>query len=253
MSETQSETVINSLRNIAIFVDYDNLTESQQLNGLNMLISSVFLKMSDILNNNQYECTVRLYGGWFEAASLTQVAQDIVAEIQNNFPTIIRIPTQSGAAKIKVVAELAEALMQDPSISFVSTYRRKENVPNVRFDKSIVTTCTDTSCPIPSAQKLIKSGFCPVQQCASSSSKLVYKGEQKLVDTMLACDLLYSSVLRTWLNILISSDDDFVPPLNIMHLNGAQYGAQIYRIHTKPSTMRVNPSSSQFRFQEMDL
>jgi len=249
MSDNPPPSSINPIRNIAIFVDYDNLSEDQKTTGLKMLISSVFLKLSAVLNNNHYKCRVRLYGGWFESGSLTQSAQTVVAEIQNTFPTIMTIPAEAGTVKIEVVAELAEALMQDPSISFVSTYRRKASVPNIRIDTSVSASCIDSGCPIPYAKKLLRSGFCPVPQCASANSKIVYKVEQKLVDTMLSCDLLYSSVLKTWLNILISSDDDFVPPLNIMQLNGAT----IYRVHTKPSTLRANPSSSQFRFQEMDL
>ncbi len=58
--------------------------------------------------------------------------------------------------------------------------------------------------PLPSAKMLLKTGTCPVSTCTVAAVDLVYRHEQKIVDTMLTCDLIYSTHLSYDCVILVS-------------------------------------------------
>ena len=64
---------------------------------------------------------------------------------------------------------------------------------------------------------------------------MIYKYEQKIVDTMLTCDLIYISEMDCNYLILVSSDDDFLPPIRTI----LSSGKTIYRIHPKPNNRRI--------------
>ena len=63
---------------------------------------------------------------------------------------------------------------------------------------------------------------------------LVYRNEQKVVDTMLTCDLIYAPQQGFDHIVLVSADDDFIPPVRTLLLRGST----ITRVHPKLSDQR---------------
>ncbi len=195
-------------------------------------------------------CDVRIYGGWYEANLMSQLAQDVAVAIQSEFPAIIRLPTGTGqSATLTTFAELALSLMEEPSHQLFNTYRRKGKPANVRVQTPSTVGCPDPLCPLPQAKKLLKSGKCPVATCPVTANDLVYRHEQKIVDTMLSCDLIYSTQLGYDRVLLVSGDDDFLPPIRTALLRGVP----VTRLHPHPGNQRASFPIGGAPLLELDL
>lgn len=218
---------------IAICIDYDNLEKTQKTAGILNVVSAALIKLSDTFTTNRGTCEVRLYGGWFEGENLSSLSQTLSANIQSDFPTLIRTKLRDGSICIlRATAELAFSLLEEPSHQLFNTYRRKGRPSNIRVETPSNVGCSSTSCPLPLAKKLLQKGSCPTEGCTSGGSPLIYRHEQKLVDTMLTCDLMYLSSKEYSKIILVSADDDFLPPIRTLALRGAN----IVRVHPTLST-----------------
>jgi uncharacterized LabA/DUF88 family protein len=215
----------------AVFIDYDNLEDHHKKKGI---VQIVTMAMSQALPNTVSDrgiCDTRIYGGWYEQNSLTRLAQDLSVEIQNEFPKIIRILNGNSSAGVTMFATnvcLAVSLLEEPDNIIFNSYRRKGKPSNVRVEKPSTVNCLNGDCPLENTRKILKKGICPIESCTSTTS-LVYRHEQKTVDTMLSCDLIYSCGLSYDLHVLISSDDDFLPPIRSALLKGTS----VVRLHPK--------------------
>ncbi|UOK40121.1 NYN domain-containing protein [Pseudomonas palleroniana] len=216
---------------IAICIDYDNLSKLQKTAGITSIIFNALLKSPDITSSDFGTCEVRLYGGWFEGETLSNLSQDISASIQKDFPQLIKIPSDRGTSKFNVNVELAYSLLEEPSHQLFNTYRRKGKPNNLRVEKQVNIGCAVPTCPLPMARKLLEKGVCPSDGCDNKSKNIVYRHEQKLVDTMLTCDLIYlANRLYDYL-MIISADDDFLPPIRTLLLRGLK----VIRVHPRMS------------------
>ena len=220
-----------------IFIDYDNLLPSQKNAGILDVVTKALIQMPFDGATTRVKCEVRVYGGWYEGATMTRRAQDTTVEIQRDFPTIIRLPMGGGGhCVVSMNAELAVALIQEPGHHLFNTYRRKGKPANIRVKVPTAIGCTDPDCVLPLMKKLLKTGNCPKPGCVVAERDLVYRHEQKIVDTMLSCDLIYAANRGTNQIALVSSDDDFLPPLRTALL----CGTAAIRFHTKPNSQRAS-------------
>ena len=150
---------------------------------------------------------------------------------------------------LATTAELAVALLEEPGHHLFNTYRRKGKPANIRVQSPAVVGCAEAACPLPHARRLLKSGRCPTPTCSVTADDLVYRHEQKIVDTMLSCDLLYAAHLDYDLVLLVSGDDDFLPPLRTALLRGMP----IIRFHPKPNAQRASFPAIGPQLIEVDL
>ena len=181
------------------------------------------------------ECEVRLYGGWYEDQVMTSRAQEVSVSMQDEFPAIIRVNTiENNICIIKAVAQLALSLLEEPNHHLFSTYRRKGKPNNIRVETPQSIGCVNGGCLLPYAKNLLKTGRCTTAGCLIDCDSLVYRHEQKIVDTMLACDLLYLGRQNYDQLLIVSDDDDFLPPIRTVILQGAK-------------VIRVNPKGDRFR------
>ena len=195
-------------------------------------------------------CEMRLYGGWYEGATMTQLAQELSVKMQADFPTIIRAPNQSGGSTpISVNASLAVALSEDPAQLLFNTFRKKGKPSNVRVQKPQDIGCVKTDCALTLIKKLLNTGKCPAASCSATSNNFVYRSEQKLVDTMLSCDLLHAQMRGLDYIVLVSDDDDFIPPVRTLLLRGAP----VVRAHPKFSSQRQKITVGVTQLHEMEL
>jgi hypothetical protein len=189
------ETLATKMK-VAVFIDYDNLLGAHKTSGILDVVTKALLRTPIVSLENRGICDVRIYGGWYEGSSMTQLAQNLAVEIQRDFPAIIRLPgSGAGTVLLAATAELAVAMMEEPSHHLFGTYRRKGKPSNLRVQKPQNVGCSDTTCPLPLAAKLLKSGSCPIPACTITAWDLVYRHEQKIVDTMLTCDIIYAPKL----------------------------------------------------------
>lgn len=241
-----------SAKSVGVFVDYDNLTPIQKREGILDLLTKVLcLTPRSIIGARIIRCDVRVYGGWYQEAQMTRMAQDVTVEIQRDFPSVIRPPASGETPSIAVTAnaELAMALLQEPAHHLFNTYRRKGRPSNIRVETPQNAGCTDPNCILPLMNTLIKTGRCPKSMCSATGQNLVYRHEQKIVDTMLSCDLIHGGGGQYDGVVLVSGDDDFLPPLRTVLL----HGTPAVRFHPKPNGARATFPHGGAKLVEMDL
>ena len=221
---------------IAICIDYDNLHPMQKITGILSIVTSVLQKMQFSSLPKQGVCHIRLYGGWFEGQEMSQLSQQISIKMQEEFPALIRVTDASGKyCSINTTVELAVSLLEEPNYHLFNTYRKKSKAQNIRVESQERVGCSSSSCPIPVARKMLKTGKCSIGNCTAGDQILIYRHEQKIVDTMLTCDLIYLSQQDYDELLIISEDDDFLPPIRTIALRGSK----IIRVHPKFSSHRV--------------
>lgn len=235
---------------LALFIDYDNLLDGQKSSGILDVATKALMQTPLSSSIARGSCDIRIYGGWYEGLAMTQRAQALAVAIGNEFPAIIRVPRKGeGVVALAANAELAVAMMEEPSHHLFGTYRKKGKPGNLRVQRPAEVGCTDTTCPLPLAKKLLKSGKCPISSCSVVADDLVYRHEQKVVDTMLACDMVYAPTQDYQHIILISGDDDFLPPLRTVLLRGTP----VARFHPKPNSLRTALTIRGAQLTDIDL
>jgi uncharacterized LabA/DUF88 family protein len=232
-----------------VFVDYDNLLPTQKAASILDVVTRVVVQVPWDPSITRGNCEVRVYGGWYEGNQITRLAQDLTVELQRDFPAIMRVPLGKGNLALKANAELAVSLLQEPGHHLFNTFRRKGKPSNVRVEKPGDVGCVDTACVLPQMKQLLKSGNCPKAECTVTSCDLVYRHEQKIVDTMLTCDVIHAVDRVSGWVILVSGDDDFLPPLRTVLLRGSA----AIRCHPKPGTQRMTLPVGGSQLLEVDL
>jgi uncharacterized LabA/DUF88 family protein len=233
-----------------VFIDYDNLLLRHKTAGVFDVVTKVLNQLPWDPSGGRGSCEVRVYGGWYEENQMTRLAQDLAAVLQRDFPATIRIPLSSGVKLVlQTNAELAVSLLQEPGHHLFNTYRRKGKPSNVRVEKPAEVGCGDAACVLPQMKHLLSKGRCPKPGCSVPNCNLVYRHEQKIVDTMLACDLIHAVDRVSGRVILVSGDDDFLPPLRTVLLRG---GAAV-RCFPERSTQRTTFPQGGARLLEVDL
>lgn len=218
---------------INVFIDYDNLTVLQKRAGLLDVITKALLASPLKTHSAMGHCDVRVYGGWYEGSSLTPLAQRIAAELQADFPTLLRCLTvHNTVCALSTQAELAWALVEEPTHHLLDTYRKKRFPYNLRFTDPAGLGCRATHCPLSSLPLLFNTECCPEASCAITLGDILHRAEQKLVDTMLTCDMIHTANQPGDLVIVISDDDDLLPAIRTVSLRGTP----VLRIHPKPFT-----------------
>jgi hypothetical protein len=84
--------------NLRLLIDYDNLSEHQKRKGLLDLTTRSLLSTPVPTTKLSGRCEVRVYGGWYEATTLTALAQRVIAELGRGFPTVLPIYNKDGLA-----------------------------------------------------------------------------------------------------------------------------------------------------------
>jgi uncharacterized LabA/DUF88 family protein len=233
-----------------VFIDYDNLLPIQKNVGILDIVTKVLIQVPWDSSLARGGCEVRIYGGWYEGNQITRMAEDLTVKLQQDFPAIIRIPLSNGTIlALNTSAELAVSLLQEPGHHLFNTYRRKGKPSNVRVEKPANVGCIDATCLLPQMKQLLTNGNCPKAGCMVGNCDLVYRHEQKIVDTMLTCDLIHAKDRVSGPIILVSGDDDFLPPLRTVLIRG---GTAV-RCYPKPSTQRTIFPQSTAQLLELDL
>ncbi|WP_412062123.1 hypothetical protein [Rubrivirga sp. IMCC45206] len=222
-----------------VLVDYDNLLAADKARPLRDLsqrladaVCAAAPELPDVLD-------IRFYGGWYaldaeaDTHDPTPRAQELMAALTapGDFPFVYRyvLPDQP-TAYVRVRASLARSLLVDPARDLVRTLRPKALSQLLR-PRSVRERCehADTGqCCLRGLPGLVRHRACP--DCSVPSADLVRQGEeQKLVDTMIAVDLVYAAASPGGA-ALVSSDDDFVPPI----WQSVATGGTVYHVHTRP-------------------
>jgi hypothetical protein len=208
-----------------VFVDYDNIDRALTRRGVLYIISKIISRIDpqDISSGNRI--SVRLYGGWYENNIFTRLAQALSTDIRSCFPTVLTL--SDNRTSVVVNCEMAFSLLSDPTNHLFHTYRPRAIPDGIRVRHPSMQGCFDPSCPLTTVYDFFTNDACGL--CGRIRPRdLLYLGTQKLVDTMLTSDLIYSFNHPSTL-CLVSSDDDFWPGI----MTSLTLGKRVVQIHTR--------------------
>ncbi len=196
---------------VVVIIDFDNYfgTDVSKLTkeSLELTLVDVIIQCEQLFADFD-RIQIRLYGGWYHGVTLTKqasVIQQILSQI-DVFPKI-----EKGKI-IRGDVDLVSSLFEIPNYSWQHTYKEKNGIPRIRINHEEVDDLCNLSrdsCPKFILYKFTqkKQKQCHVPGC-DHLHKDVFKGiEQKMVDTMIACDVISTVKDSDIEGVLVLSDD----------------------------------------------
>jgi hypothetical protein len=203
-----------------ILIDYDNLPANVKGGGLASLARMVN-RTVEVQYPSVAEIGIRLYGGWYDINGLTRVGTSLAQEIGTVFPLVI---ATNGHIGCRIHCDIASSLIDTPADLLLHTFRQRKGMRS-RLTVAQVPNCANPSSCSAQAVARWSRGRCHVAGCSVSAQSVFTFSEQKLVDTLLCCDLLAIAMRgQTEPVFVISDDDDMVPAM----LLGGRLGGAIH-------------------------
>ena len=204
---------------IIIVTDFDNYFPKPMSEYPQTFIESFFLDVINTCISEQESIEniiIRLYGGWYQGNVYSQKASELQVKLQPiNFFPILR-----NGSRINGCVEMAEQQYGIEQIWY-NTYQEKRGIQKVKIDWTQTGNgCTRSSsnCPVKVLHNFIKtrSHHCPTTSCRIIQEDVFIRREQKMVDTMMTCDIItYCAEENVGAIYVISDDIDLFPALAI--------------------------------------
>lgn len=192
-------------------IDYDNLLDSFQTTGL-VSLSTRLRTLIDSEITDAEDVYIRLYGGWYGSMGLTNRGTRLAQEISANFP----VTTLTGGGAIRRThCEIASSLVDSHGQVLPHTFRER---PGIRGKLTYTAHGSCSNSAICSAAHVARwsRGVCPHPGCQVKATDIFKYHEQKLVDTLLCCDLIALSARFPRVAVFAVSDDDDMVPAFLM-------------------------------------
>ncbi len=159
---------------------------------------------------------IRLYGGWMENGVLTQKGSELQQAIAGLDPFPLPLPGGKGLLRGELI--LATRLYSLASVEWGHTLKTREGLPRIKLAADMSCQEDRANCPVKSfahfSQKPGKT--CPIEACEGTNRRTFMRQEQKMVDTMMACDILTMPRESGIVRLLVLSDDlDLLPPIAV--------------------------------------
>ena len=169
-----------------------------------------------------------MYGGWYEEQIPTSDAQKIAENLNEHFPKVIL--SKPDGKRVIVNAELAYSLKCDPEHHLWYTLRSKVAPRGIVFVDPATAGCGHIDrCPLRPGYDFFVDGRCPEHDCVVRPPLVIRRREQKLVDTMLAADVLFNTRSDERRIAVVSSDEDLWPAIRM----ALQCGLYVVHVHTE--------------------
>lgn len=221
----------DSLSTMIVLVDYANVEASLRRRGIVHVVEHILQAAVERVSGMPERAKFRFYGGWYDESGPTREAQVLSAELSRSYPGIVRLVGPPGTTDpIRVQSELAYAILSQPACHLLNTYRKKNSYGNLRVRPPSELGCTSPTCGLRHIKKLVKRNSCPEPECRIRGTDILWRAEQKLVDVMLATDLLHS--VSSGLDdtvVVVSSDEDLWPAI----LHSVNTGAKVVHVQAK--------------------
>jgi hypothetical protein len=221
---------------MTVLVDYDNIQAIEKQRGVLQAITHVVQTIASVAKAIGPRVNVRLYGGWFEQMKMSRSALTISPQVSKDFPQAMTLSVATSIVTTIVNVEMAYSLIADPQRPFTHTYRPRAAPLNIRSLPDPFADCAShAGCPIGAIHAFLRDQKCPTPGCNVSPERVLLKPEQKLVDVMIAVDLLYLSANSKEPIALVSTDEDFWPAVQFSLVGGCEL------IHLHPVAGRRTP------------
>lgn len=216
--------------NCYVLIDYDNIDRAMRAKGLYWLTGRILEKIADSSFNHFPRFIFRLYGGWYERSNLTRSAQDLSLAISRDVPGVFPVVSKGSQFRVGVKMELAYSLAIQPSRPLLATYRPRSIQNTISCREPSAVGCTQRVCELGTLYSLFRTQKCANPGCGIGIEEILFKAEQKLVDSMIFSDLIFFSQNAKSPVTIVTSDDDLWP--GIFH--ALQLGANVNHVRTRP-------------------
>jgi len=203
-----------------VLVDYDNaFPPGRRLSDEEIALEvGHWLQMLAARHPEVDRFEIRLYGGWYDESDLSRHGSE-AARVITSLPTFPM--SVHGVRILRGQISLAVNLLAGKtSAPLLGTYRRRGSLPRLQLSGlPYPDACAqiDSTCPAAILRSFTKhsSRACPVEACSLVASDAFVVHEQKMVDTLLATDILTACRPQSEYEVVVvvSGDSDFVPPL----------------------------------------
>lgn len=225
-----------------VLIDYDNLTalfQRMSLRTLALRIQATADQQCSTLN----DIFIRLYGGWYGPAGLTNKGTRLAQEIRLTFPLLMPV---AGSQIRRIHCEIASSLVASRGFVLPNTFRER---PGIRGKLRLIPHKSCVNSALCTAAHVVhwSNGRCPEQGCQVTAKEVFAYYEQKLVDTLLCCDLIaLANQSPTVATFVISDDDDMVPAFLMAGLaSGHVWQLQMRRMNSRPYAMAMQQHNVQ--------
>jgi hypothetical protein len=220
-----------------ILIDWDNVEESLRRQGPRYVADRIWTTLEKSMPGHLQGVTrldVRLYGGWYGPQKLTKYGAQMAADVQKDFPFMLRSSTQN--TNVTIGGELAQSLLRLPKYTLPHTFRSRQGPPRLTCTPPSTLGCSDSTCPVLVVHEFFAKGKCPAAHCSRQIDEVLGRNEQKLVDTMLVSDLIHLAFSGERCISVVSSDDDLWPGM----LMAMHEGTHVIQLLTKhPSSHKL--------------
>lgn len=161
----------------------------------------------------------RYYGGWYESGVLSQAASELLGLLAISDPFPRGFKGDAGTRIIRGTLRLADRIIAAPDFDLGDTLRRRAGLPSFRLAMNgHQLGCPDVEggCVMRQVAKLTKSPgrSCWVPNCPETVASAFFVREQKMVDSMMTCDLLHISITGLADLVAVETfDTDIIPAL----------------------------------------
>lgn len=198
-------------------VDLDNWHEAVTSRPIEATLREVVTEVTEKLLDLGLDVmfvSIRLYGGWTELGSFSQSASRVAEHLSAVDP----FPIPVGGRLVHGGIHLATGLSIDPTVEIGDLCRVRKGPPRIRLaGKPRPEACIDhEQCAAKALQRFTAkaSRICPTDGCPVTSGDAFATRQQKMVDTLMACDLLDFAHDADVLAIsIVTADTDLMPPL----------------------------------------
>lgn len=210
---------------VHVLIDFDNLPSTIRNRGLVSLARSVHHSIESRFITVD-EIRIRLYGGWYDTQGLTRDGTRLTQDIGMAFPLIIANNQQINC---RIHCDIASSLIDTPADLLLHTFRQRNGIRS-RLTVAHVPNCANQSCCVIQHVAQWSRGRCHVAGCGVSARSVFTYNEQKLVDTLLCCDLIVLATRGPRDPVyLVSDDDDMIPAI----LLASRLGGAIHLLETR--------------------
>lgn len=213
-----SVLVLVDLANSSVFRGVHNPNPPLVGGRLDDYITSLADKLEEFVAGNFPEFRVRLYDGWFDAQGYgSDLYRMVRAHVRGSYPTRKR--------RYRLFVDLAEAPLAVPGERLIDTYRVQSGL--TRYHVAVMDTAP-AACAIPEECAVVPlrswiKGRCPVRPCPVTVDDAAVFRQQKLVDTAIVADLVWSGSQGGRV-IVASDDEDIIPGLLAARAFGIDVG-----------------------------
>lgn len=223
---------------VHILIDFDNFFDYNLNDNFDWLKSEFnqLVNQAISINGKTDYINFRLYGGWMENGLYTNIASKIQQAILscNFFPFFNRREKIFIHGEIELVTHLYLI----PELQWNDTVTTRSGMPRLRLTNSgLPVGCmgTNETCPVRILFRFSRKRTkkCPIPSCHVTNKDAFKIVEQKMVDTMISCDIVALSEDNRVEGIIVTSDDfDLLPPLAVAAQRCKNSSKQIRLIRT---------------------